>query len=163
MNPTVTASPSKGLDSTVELSERLVRAGYGVVPHLSARLVRDRVHLDELLDRLLAAGIRELFVPAGDAAAPAGQFEGALALLEALGSRRAEFTEIDITGYPESHHLISDEETTIRAMFAKAPTATQIIIRSASTPRPSWIGSPRSEPGARTCPTVSACRAAWTT
>ena len=81
---TVTASPSRGLDPTIALSERLVRAGYTVVPHLSARLVRDQAHLDELLDRALAAGIRGLFVPAGDAAEPAGEFEGAAELLLSL-------------------------------------------------------------------------------
>ncbi len=156
---TVTASPRKGLDATLDLSERLVRAGYRVVPHLSARLVRDRTQLDEVLDRVLAAGIRELFVPAGDASAPAGEFEGAAELLEAMGSRRAEFEEIDITGYPESHHLISDEET-IRAMFAKAPMATHIIsqicfdaptiadwiaeVRRRGTHLPMWIGMPGS-------------------
>ena len=156
---TVTASPRKGLDATVELSERLVRAGYAVVPHLSARLVRDRAHLDEVLDRLLAAGVRELFVPAGDAEDPAGEFDGAAELLEAMGPRRAEFIEIAITGYPESHHLISDEET-IRAMFAKAPMATHIIsqicfdaqtivdwiakVRARGTDLPIWIGMPGS-------------------
>ena len=156
---TVTASPRKGLDATVELTERLVRAGYGVVPHLSARLVRDRAHLDEVLDRLLAVGVRELFVPAGDAEAPAGEFDGAAALLEAMGPRRGEFIEIAITGYPESHHLISDEET-IRAMFAKAPMATHIIsqicfdaqtivdwiakVRARGTDLPIWIGMPGS-------------------
>ena len=156
---TVTASPRKGLDTTLDLSERLVSAGYRVVPHLSARLVRDRAQLDEVLDRLLAAGIRELFVPAGDASAPAGEFEGAAELLEAMGPRRAEFQEIGITGYPESHHLISDEET-IRAMFAKAPMATHIIsqicfdaptiahwiaeVRRRGTHLPMWIGMPGS-------------------
>ena len=156
---TVTASPRKGLDATLDLSERLVSAGYRVVPHLSARLVRDRAQLDEVLDRLLAAGIRELFVPAGDASAPAGEFEGAAELLEAMGPRRAEFEEIGITGYPESHHLISDEET-IRAMFAKAPMATHIIsqicfdaptiahwiaeVRRRGTHLPMWIGMPGS-------------------
>jgi methylenetetrahydrofolate reductase (NADPH) len=156
---TVTASPSKGLDATLDLSERLVRAGYAVVPHLSARLVRDRAHLDEALDRLLAAGVRALFVPAGDAKAPAGEFEGAAELLEAMGPRRAEFSEIGITGYPESHHLISDEET-IQAMFAKAPMATHIIsqicfdaqtivewianVRARGTYLPIWIGMPGS-------------------
>ena len=156
---TVTASPRKGLDATLDLSERLVRAGYRVVPHLSARLVRDRAQLDEVLDRVLAAGMRELFVPAGDASAPTGEFEGAAELLEAMGPRRAEFEEIDITGYPESHHLISDEET-IRAMFAKAPMATHIIsqicfdaptivawiaeVRRRGTHLPMWIGMPGS-------------------
>ena len=156
---TVTASPRRGLEPTLELSELLLRAGYSVVPHLSARLIRDRAHLDETLDRLLGAGVRELFVPAGDAATPAGEFEDAKALLEAMGARRAEFAAIDITGYPESHHLISDEET-IRAMFAKAPMATHIIsqicfeaetianwianVRARGTHLPIWIGMPGS-------------------
>jgi methylenetetrahydrofolate reductase (NADPH) len=43
-----------------------------------------------------------------------------------MGPRRSEFEQIGITGYPESHHLISDDET-IRAMFAKAPMATYIV------------------------------------
>ena len=123
---TVTASPRRGLDATVELTERLIAAGYATVPHVSARLVRDRGHLTELIDRLHAGGVRELFVLAGDAAEPAGEFPGAVELLEAMGPRRADFDAIGITGYPESHHLISDEET-IRAMFAKAPMATHIV------------------------------------
>src|SRR5215211_7413602 len=60
---TVTASPRRGLEATLGLSERLARAGYPVVPHLSARLVRDRAHLADVLARLTAAGVRELFVP----------------------------------------------------------------------------------------------------
>jgi methylenetetrahydrofolate reductase (NADH) len=151
---TVTASPRKGLEVTLELAERLARAGYAVVPHLSARLVRDRAHLEEVVARLRTAGVRELFVPAGDATEP-GQFNGAAALLEAMGPLRAEFDEIGITGYPESHHLISDEET-IQAMFAKAPMATAIIsqicfdadviaawiaeVRRRGTVLPIWIG-----------------------
>ena len=41
---TVTASPAKGLDVTLALSERLAAAGYAVVPHVSARMVRDGAH-----------------------------------------------------------------------------------------------------------------------
>jgi len=155
---TVTASPRKGLEATLDLSERLARAGYPVVPHLSARLIRDRVHLEETLARLRAAGVRELFVPAGDATEP-GEFAGAAELLTAMGPLRAEFDDIGITGYPESHHLISDEET-IQAMFAKAPMATCIIsqicfdpaviaawiaeVRRRGTHLPIWIGLPGS-------------------
>ena len=153
---TVTASPRKGLEATLDLSERLARAGYAVVPHLSARLIRDRVHLEEAVARLRAAGVRELFVPAGDATEP-GEFAGAAELLTAMGPLRAEFDDIGITGYPESHHLISDEET-IQAMFAKAPMATCIIsqicfdadviagwiaeVRRRGTHLPIWIGLP---------------------
>jgi methylenetetrahydrofolate reductase (NADPH) len=153
---TVTASPRKGLEATLDLSERLARAGYPVVPHLSARLVRDRAHLEDVLARLLEAGVRELFVPAGDAAEP-GEFPGAVDLLKAMGPLRDRFDEIGITGYPESHHLISDEET-IQAMFAKTPMATCIIsqicfdadviaawiaeVRRRGTALPVWIGLP---------------------
>jgi methylenetetrahydrofolate reductase (NADPH) len=155
---TVTASPRKGLEATLDLSERLAGAGYPVVPHLSARLVSDRGHLEEVLERLLAAGVRELFVPAGDAPEP-GEFHSAADLLAAMGPMRGRFDEIGITGYPETHHLISDEET-IQAMFAKAPMATCIIsqicfdtaviagwvaeVRRRGTALPIWIGLPGS-------------------
>jgi methylenetetrahydrofolate reductase (NADPH) len=154
---TVTASPAKGLDATLALAETLVAAGYTVVPHISARLVRDRAHLDEVLDRL--AGVREIFCIAGDAHTPAGDYAGAAALLEAMGDRRAQFEAIGISGYPESHHVISDEET-IAAMFAKQPFATHIIsqicfdasvttgwirdVRARGTQLPIWIGIPGS-------------------
>jgi methylenetetrahydrofolate reductase (NADPH) len=154
---TVTASPAKGLGATVDVAERLASHGYTVVPHLSARLVRDRAHLEELTGRLLAAGVHEVFVPAGDADPPAGEFHGAVDLLHAMGDLRASFDEIGITGYPESHHVISDEET-IQAMFAKAPMATCIIsqicfdaevieawireVRARGTDLPIWIGLP---------------------
>ncbi len=140
---TVTASPRKGLEATLDLSERLSKAGYPVVPHLSARLVRDPPHLEEVLARLSAAGIRELFVPAGDATEP-GEFQGAAELLEAMGDSRTQFDRIGVTGYPESHHLISDEET-IRAMFAKAEMATDIVSQLCFDPATIawWIGAVR--------------------
>ena len=58
---TVTASPRKGLEATLDLSERLARQGYPVVPHLAAQLIRDGAHLEEVLARLRAAGVRELY------------------------------------------------------------------------------------------------------
>ena len=123
---TVTASPTRGLDPTLDLAERLSGAGYAVAPHISARLVRDQDHLEELLDRLRSAGVNDLFVIAGDAREPAGDFPDAAALLSAMGGLRERFAEIGISGYPESHHLISDE-TTIQAMFEKESMATYIV------------------------------------
>ncbi len=150
---TVTASPVRGLDATLVLSERLAAAGYAVVPHVSARLVRDGAHAAEIVGRLREAGVREVFVPAGDANEP-GQFSDAASLLREL---EGSFDEIGITGYPESHHLI-DDDTTIRAMFEKAPMATYIVsqlcfdpetirvwfarVRGRGTGLPIWIGMP---------------------
>jgi methylenetetrahydrofolate reductase (NADPH) len=150
---TVTASPARGLDATLDLAERLAGHGYAVVPHLSARQVRDHAHVEEIVARLHAAGVGEVFVPAGDAREP-GPFPDAASLLRALAGR---FAEVGITGYPESHHLI-DDDTTIQAMFEKAPMASYIVsqicfnpevietwiarVRARGTELPIWIGVP---------------------
>ena len=154
---TLTASPTKGLDATLTVAESLASREYSVVPHLSARLVRDRAHLEEIVARLRAVDVREVFVIAGDARQPAGDYAGAAELLAAMGELRESFAEIGISGYPESHHLISDE-TTIEAMFAKEPMATYIVsqicfdadviatwvkrVRDRGTHLPIWIGVP---------------------
>ena len=158
---TVTVSPSRGVEHTVDFVERLARHGYETVPHLSARLVRDRAHLVELVARLQGIGVRNVFVVAGDAQEPAGAFDGAAPLLEAMVELGHPFEEIGITGYPESHPLI-DDETTIQAMFAKARFATYIVsqicfdtrvtlawvdeVWRRGTPLPIWIGVPGAVP-----------------
>ena len=123
---TVTVSPRKGIEHTLDVAQRLIGHGYSVVPHVSARLVRDRAHLRELLARVDDMGAHDVFVVAGDADEPAGEFEGAAPLLEAIAELGHRFEEVGITGYPESHPVISDE-TTIQAMFDKARFATYIV------------------------------------
>lgn len=123
---TVTSSPSRGIDATLGLADRLANAGYRVVPHLAARLVRNEGHLQEVLARIDALGAREVFVVAGDIDEAQGPFEGAAALLRAMAELGSGLEEIGITGYPESHAFISDD-TTIQAMFEKAPYATYIV------------------------------------
>ena len=150
---TITASPARGLDATLAVAERLAGHGYAVVPHLTARQVRDDAHVEAIVARLHAAGVREVFVPAGDAREP-GPFPDAASLLRVLAGQ---FDEIGITGYPESHHLI-DDDTTIQAMFEKAPMATYIVsqicfdpavidswitrVRARGTELPIWVGMP---------------------
>jgi methylenetetrahydrofolate reductase (NADPH) len=123
---TVTASPTKGLEATLQLAERLAAHGYTVVPHLAARMVRDRSHLSELSDRLKSAGVNRVFVPAGDKSPPEGVYDGALAMLEDLTHLGRPFADVGITGYPESHPLISDD-LTIQAMWDKRRHATSIV------------------------------------
>jgi methylenetetrahydrofolate reductase (NADPH) len=123
---TVTVSPRRGIGHTLDLVERLAGHGYAVAPHISARLVADRSHLAEIVARLATTGVRDVFVVAGDAAEPAGAFDGAAPLLEATAELGHPFDEVGITGYPESHPVIADE-TTIQAMFDKARFATYIV------------------------------------
>jgi methylenetetrahydrofolate reductase (NADPH) len=122
---TVTASPRRGMPATVLLAVALARLGYTAIPHLSARMIRDRVELGQILEALQGAGIRNVFVIAGDAKHPAGEFPDALALLSALPLDHG-LTEIGITGYPESHPFIHDDMT-IQAMWDKRRFATYIV------------------------------------
>jgi methylenetetrahydrofolate reductase (NADPH) len=123
---TVTASPVKGLEATVELAEGLAARGYRAVPHLAARSVAGQAHLAEIVARLTAAGVDDVFVPGGDAPHPAGPFDGALPLLERLAELGRPFARIGITGYPESHPKISDD-VTIQAMWDKRRYASYIV------------------------------------
>ena len=123
---TITSSPSRGVDATLELAAGLAAHGYRVVPHLAARLISDAAHLREVVARIETLGSREVFVVAGDIDRPMGTFEGAAELLRAMAELGHGLEEIGITGYPESHAFISDD-TTIQAMFDKAPYATYIV------------------------------------
>jgi methylenetetrahydrofolate reductase (NADPH) len=126
MTVTVTASPVKGLDATIDLAERLAARGYRVVPHLAARSVTGEEHLAGIVSRLKAVGCDDVFVPGGDATHPAGRFDSALPLLERLTEMGSPFSRIGITGYPESHPKIHDD-ITIQAMWDKRRYATYIV------------------------------------
>ncbi len=122
---TVTASPSKGLEATFDLAERLAGHGYVVVPHLAARMVTGRTELEEIAERLVGKGITSVFVPGGDAEA-AGDYPDALALLEDLKALGSPFAHVGITGYPESHPTIHDD-LTVQSMWDKRRFATHIV------------------------------------
>src|SRR5919107_1824651 len=49
---TVTASPTHGIESTVDVAEYVAARGHEVTAHLSAHMFRDRAHLAELLARM---------------------------------------------------------------------------------------------------------------
>jgi methylenetetrahydrofolate reductase (NADPH) len=122
---TVTASPSKGLEPTLDLTERLIGHGYVAIPHLAARMVRDKGELSEICDRLTGKGISRIFVPGGDADPP-GAYPDALSMLEELAALGNPFAHVGITGYPESHPTIADD-LTIQSMWDKRRYATHVV------------------------------------
>ncbi|MFF9779141.1 5,10-methylenetetrahydrofolate reductase [Streptomyces sp. NPDC013978] len=131
---TVTASPVKGLEPTLDLAGRLAAHGYRVVPHVPARLLRDDLHLKEVVDRLREAGVDDVFVPAGDADPPAGSYDGALPVLRRLSELGRPFARVGVTGYPESHPLIHDD-VTVQAMWDKREHATYVVSNLCFDPR----------------------------
>lgn len=141
---TVTASPTKGIDATLELTRQVAARGHRVVPHLSARLVSGREQLARIIEELHDLGIVEVFVPAGDIEEAVGPYEGAADLLEEMTDLGHPFTYVGITGYPETHAFIPDA-TTIEAMHRKAPHATHIVSQICYDPDTirEWIAAVR--------------------
>ncbi len=122
---TITASPTLGLEATIEWAEQAADRGYEVVPHIAARYVEDERHLDAIANRLEAASITDVFVPGGDREQPKGTYRSAYELLVALEELGHTFDEVGITGYPEGHDFLSDE-TLRESMARKAPHATYV-------------------------------------
>jgi methylenetetrahydrofolate reductase (NADPH) len=139
---TVTTSPRKGLEPTLDLAGRIARHGYAVVPHLAARHVVDRSHLAEIVERVRGHGANDVLVLAGDAEEPAGDFDGSLPFLRALAELGNPFANVGMTGYPESHAFISDQAT-IRAMFEKEGFATYIVSQICFDPEvtAAWVSA----------------------
>jgi methylenetetrahydrofolate reductase (NADPH) len=122
---TVTASPAKGQDVTIDLAVALVGHGYTVAPHLSAQQVRDKAHLADIVARCREAGITDVFAVGGDPTDEPTEFRHALDLLTALHDLDHGFTDIGIGGHPEGHPSASTE-TLFQALKDKAPLATHI-------------------------------------
>ena len=142
---TVTASPSHGIESTLELAEQVAERGHGVIPHLSAHMIRDRAHLGEVLDRCREGGFTRVFVVGGDAK-DKGEFHDGL--IAAPRDRRAghPFTEIGVPSYPEGHVDIADErllEVLLEKQRYAHYMATQMCFNPGAIVR--WIARMRAE------------------
>lgn len=135
----VTASPAKGMMATVDLSLELQQRGFEVIPHLSARITKDRSQLEAILARLERAEITRAFVVGGDAEEH-GEFFDGLALLSAMQEMGHGLTEIGIPGYPEGHHIV-DDEVIEAAMEEKAPFASYVTSQMCFAPDAisSWV------------------------
>ena len=152
----VTASPAKGIEATVALCEQLQARGFRAVPHLSARMIRDRAHLSELIAWLEGAGVDRAFVVGGDAKEP-GDYPDGLALLRAMAEIGHPLAEIGIPAYPQGHAFIADGPL-LEALRAKAAFASYMTTQLCFDPTAIATGSPPGEPRASRFRSTWACR-----
>jgi methylenetetrahydrofolate reductase (NADPH) len=141
----VTASPTKGIESTVALCEQLQAAGFRAVPHLSARMIRDRAHLVDLIAWLEGAGVDRAFVVGGDSKEP-GAYPDGLSLLREMAEIGHPLSEIGIPAYPQGHAFIADGPI-VEALRAKAAFASYMTTQLCFDPVAiaSWIAARRAE------------------
>ena len=114
---TVTVTEARGMEATLRLTERLVRHGYRVAPHLAARQFVDQNQVADVVARLREAGVRSVFVIGGDSPTADGAFPDAYSLLQAMRAVGHPFEEIGIAGYPEGHrgHLAGRDRPRVEA------------------------------------------------
>lgn len=141
----VTASPAKGLAATAALAVRLHERGFRVVPHLSARLTRDRAELLDFLAPLRDAGLDRLFVVGGDPEEP-GAYPDALSILREMADLGVLPAEVGIGCYPQGHAFIPEDEL-LAALAAKAPFASYMTTQLCFDPRAiaAWIAARRAD------------------
>ncbi len=112
----MTCSPAKSIEATLDECESLLADGHRVTPHISARMVRSPRHLVEIHRRLRELDIREIFVVAGDADPPGCYFDAIefldafLELDDAEGAAARQVDHIGFTAYPDTHPLITNEQ-----------------------------------------------------
>jgi methylenetetrahydrofolate reductase (NADPH) len=104
----VTASPAKGIDATLDWAVRLQGEGFRAIPHLSARMIADRATLAALLERARDGALTHAFVVGGDADEP-GEYLDGLSLLTAMEELGHPFTTLGCPGYPQGHPDIPDD------------------------------------------------------
>src|SRR4026208_2491655 len=139
----VTASPAKGIEATVALCEQLQAKGFRAVPHLSARMIRDRGHLSGLIAWLEGAGVDRAFVVGGDAKEP-GDYPDGLSLLRAMAEIGHPLAEIGIPAYPQGPAFIADAPL-LDALRAKAAFASYMTTQLCFDPNAiaSWLAARR--------------------
>jgi methylenetetrahydrofolate reductase (NADPH) len=117
---TITCSPRHGPDESVAVARRLTALGHRVTVHLAARMVRDRAHLDRLLEAMAEADCcDDLFLIGGDQTPPLGPYSSAQELLPVICEHDRRPRTIGIAGYPEGHPQI-DADTLAEALVQKS-------------------------------------------
>lgn len=157
----ITCSPANGVEPTLDMVDELralpdERRLY-LIPHVAARVVRDKGHLREILARLDEAGVESVFVPGGDAEQPAGDYDCALDLLRDIAEIGHRFDYVGVAAHPEGHQLVGDAEL-LRLLKEKQKVANYLVtqmcfdpellvrwlrsIRREGVTLPAWVGLP---------------------
>ena len=114
----VTCSPAKGQQATLDLTRRIADLGHMAVPHFSARLTEDVAAVKRLGEFCKTNALKEVFLVAGDAPEPVGAYDGVVAFLRDFLETDHGLTRIGITAYPDGHALI-DQKIVHEALHAK--------------------------------------------
>jgi len=101
------------IEDMVATAKRLTEDGYAVMPHVPARLIRDKATLEHWISRYVnEAGVTQALLLAGGLNVPRGDLESSLQLLETGLFGRYGFKRLHVAGHPEGNKDIDKDGTT---------------------------------------------------
>lgn len=103
------------IEEMVTTAARIAAEGFTVMPHIPARLVKDKAMLADWIARYQGeAGVNQALLLAGGIARPAGAFSDSMQMLETGLFDAAGFDRLHVAGHPEGNRDIdtngSDEQ-----------------------------------------------------
>lgn len=107
----VTFLPGSDPEDTYLVAKRLHEEGMIPIPHIAARSVKDKKHLEKILSTLVKkASVKEVLVIGGGVNKPMGEFESSIQILKTGILQANGITKIGVAGHPEGSPDISDVE-----------------------------------------------------
>ena len=92
------------VEDMVTTAKRISAEGYNVMPHFPARIIKDKVMLEDWIARYKGeAGVNQALLLAGGVAKPHGDFENSMQLLETGLFGEAGFKHLHVAGHPEGN------------------------------------------------------------
>ena len=104
----ITCSPAKDIEATLELCEKFLSKGHNTIPHFAARMVESEEHVTRIVKRIETLGIETVFIIGGDAD-QRGPFNDAPGLLNSFLNKNPTIKTIGIGSYPDGHPSIPPE------------------------------------------------------
>jgi len=105
----VAHTPKATPDDIVRVALRIQALGLTASPHIVARRVVDPQRLRDRLLALVAGGVEQVLLVAGDLATPIGPFTSTLDLLDSGVLRDVGIKRLGVAGHPEGHPAVGDE------------------------------------------------------
>jgi methylenetetrahydrofolate reductase (NADPH) len=107
----ITFLPGEEMEQRVEAAKLVRELGFEPIVHLSARRLTSKEELDTYLARITSeAGVKRVFLIAGDPPEPEGPFEDSLQVTESGLLEKHGITIAGVGGHPEGHPNVSKDD-----------------------------------------------------
>ena len=114
----VTFLPGSDPADTNLVAKRLHDEGMIPIPHIAARSIKDRKHLEKIVSTFAKqASVKEVLVIGGGVDKPIGEFDCSMQILKTGILQANGITKIGVAGHPEGSPDIADNE--IKELFKK--------------------------------------------